>query len=47
MITVLYNIYSKHHICPDDFLRKSAMAQKLIINFTQYEIEKESKENKK
>lgn len=43
MITVLYNLFVKHNICPDTFYRKNDTARRMLIAFSSYEIEQEEK----
>ena len=47
MIGVLYYIYHKHNITPDEFAKKDTFSQYLITLFTEREIEMETEKNKK
>lgn len=43
----MYNLFTKHNICPDEFIIKSDMARKLLLAFSDYEIQQENKEAEK
>ncbi|MCC0744189.1 hypothetical protein KGF43_16855 [Clostridioides sp. ZZV14-6044] len=46
-LTVLNNIFVKHHVPPDVYVKKNLMSQRLMKVFTQNEIEQENKAIKK
>ena len=48
MITALYNLFSNHNICPDEFygVERNDMARSIILAFSQYEVKKQNERNK-
>lgn len=42
MITALYNLFTNHNICPDDFygVERNDFSRTIIVAFSQYEVKK-------
>lgn len=45
-MTSLYNLFTKHHMDPDYVMSRSDMGRRLLLAFSQYEIEQEEKVKK-
>lgn len=48
MITALYNLFTNHNLCPDEFygIERNDTARNIMLAFSQYEVKQINERNK-